>query len=134
MSGGYEDQLADVGRRSTEAEVYVALVPELVGCTTFVPGPSSPWAEQLAPGEASVRMMAVQPSAQGHGVGRALLQACVQRAGQLGRSALFLHSAPWMHSAHQLYLSSGFERVPERDWLPVPDVPLLAFRRQLTLT
>jgi hypothetical protein len=36
-----------------------------------------------------------------------------------------------MRSAHHLYERLGFERVPERDWVPVPDVPLLAFRLAL---
>ena len=45
---------------------------------------------------------------------------------------MFLHSTPWMEAAHRLYGSMGFVRVPERDWLPVPDVPLLAFRLALT--
>ena len=59
--------LADVGRRAGETEVLVAVGPELLGCVTFVPDNSSPWAELLGPGEAGVRMLAVDPSAQGRG-------------------------------------------------------------------
>ncbi len=131
MTGGYAEVLADVGRRAGEAEVLVAVGPELLGCVTFVPDSSSPWAELLGPGEAGVRMLAVDPSAQGRGVGRALLSACIERARQLGRAALFLHSTPWMEVAHHLYESAGFVRLPERDWFPVPEVPLLAFRLAL---
>ena len=118
MTGGY-------------AEVLVAVSPELLGCVTFVADASSPWAELLGPGEAGVRMLAVDPSAQGRGVGRALLNACTDRASQLGRTGLFLHSTPWMEAAHHLYESAGFVRLPERDWLPVPEVPLIAFRLAL---
>ena len=128
MTGGYAEVLADVGRRAGEAEVLVAVGPELLGCVTFVPNGSSPWAELLGPGEAGVRMLAVDPSAQGRGVGRALLNACIERACQLGRAGLLLHSTPWMEAAHHLYESAGFVRLPERDWLPVPEVPLMAFR------
>jgi ribosomal protein S18 acetylase RimI-like enzyme len=131
MTGGYAEVLADVGRRAGETEVLVAVGPELLGCVTFVPDSSSPWAELLGPGEAGVRMLAVDPSAQGRGVGRALLSACIERARQLGRAALFLHSTPWMEVAHHLYESAGFVRLPERDWFPVPEVPLLAFRLAL---
>ena len=127
MSGGYAEVLADVARRAGEAEVLVAVGSELLGCVTFVPDNSSPWAELLGPGEAGVRMLAVDPSAQGRGVGRALLNACIGRARQLGRAGLLLHSAPWMEAAHHLYGSAGFVRIPERDWLPVPEVPLMAF-------
>lgn len=131
LSGGYADELADVARRAAEAEVLVADDGTVLGCVTFVPDHSSPWAEQLEPGEASIRMLAVAPAAQGRAVGRALLAACIDRAVELGSDAVFLHSTPWMHAAHHLYRTAGFERRPERDWTPVPDVPLWAFRLRL---
>jgi ribosomal protein S18 acetylase RimI-like enzyme len=125
----YAAQLADVGRRSTEAEVLVAADDrDVLGCVTFVPDVHSPWAELLEPGESAIRMLGVDPGAQGRGVGRALVLACVERTRSLGHGALFLHSTPWMPAAHRLYESIGFTRVPERDWLPIPEVPLMAFR------
>jgi GNAT superfamily N-acetyltransferase len=131
MAGDYAAELADIAGRVAQAEVLVAVGERLMGCVTLVPDPSSPWAEGLAEGEVGIRMMAVDPSAQGRGVGRALLEACIARASGLGRTALFLHSTPWMTVAHQLYKRAGFVRVPERDWQPVPEVPLLAFRLEL---
>ena len=128
VSDGYAAQLADVARRAAQAEVLVATEDRLLGSVTFVPDATSPWAEMLEPNESAIRMLGVDPSAQGHGVGRALLEACVDRARGLDREALFLHSTPWMEAAHHLYELAGFVRVPDRDWLPVPDVPLLAFR------
>lgn len=128
LSPDYEAELADVARRAVEAEVLVALDGELVGCVTFVPDGSSPWAELLEEGEAGIRMLAVLPAAQGRGAGRALLDACILAARQLGRSALLLHTTPWMSAAHHLYGRAGFERFPERDWSPVPEVPLLGYR------
>jgi ribosomal protein S18 acetylase RimI-like enzyme len=128
----YELELSDVSRRAAEAEVLVAVDgPDLVGCVTFVPDPGNPWAERLEDGESSIRMLAVDPGLQGRGAGRSLLEACVQRSLAIGSAGLFLHSTPWMATAHRLYMRSGFVRVPERDWLPVPDVPLLAFRLDL---
>ncbi len=145
MSAGYAAELADVARRAGEAEVLVAVaVPVagagaggregaggILGCVTFVPDASSPWAELVEPDEAAIRMLGVDPGAQGRGVGQALLDACLERARQLGRAAVFLHSTPWMTTAHRLYEQAGFVRVPERDWRPVPTVPLLAFRLAL---
>jgi ribosomal protein S18 acetylase RimI-like enzyme len=134
MLGGYADELADVGRRSREAEVLVAVDRAgVVGCVTFVPDRSSPWAERLETGEAGIRMLAVDPTGQKRGVGRLLLAACVDRSVTRGSSGLFLHSTPWMTAAHRLYERNGFVRVPERDWLPHPDVPLLAFRLDLSV-
>lgn len=131
-TGGYEGELADVARRAVDAEVLVAVDgPAVVGCVTFVPDAANPWAEELEDGEASIRMLGVDPVAQGRGIGRSLVEACIESARRLGRGAIFLHSTPWMTTAHELYARVGFVRVPERDWLPVPEVPLLAFRLDL---
>jgi N-acetylglutamate synthase-like GNAT family acetyltransferase len=132
LSGGYAEELAAVARRAIEAELLVAVDGDVVGCVTLVPDASSPWAEMLGEEESGLRMLAVAPAAQGRGVGGALLGACIDRARELGRRGLFLHSTPWMHAAHHLYDGAGFVRVPERDWTPVPDVSLWAFLLDLT--
>jgi ribosomal protein S18 acetylase RimI-like enzyme len=135
LSGDYAVELADVARRANEAEVMVAFTDgndALVGCVTFVPDASSPWAELLEDGEAGIRMLAVEPGSQRRGVGRTLVETCVGRAKDLRRTALVLHTTPWMTAAHRLYEESGFERFPERDWVPVPEVPLLAYRHPLS--
>ena len=135
--GGYADELRDVARRAKEAVVLVAVDDAaaadaaVVGCVTYVPDEMSPLAEDLQPGEAGLRMLAVSPSAQGSGVGRALVEACIDRARRDGKNRLFLHSGEWMRAAHRLYASVGFRRVPERDWTPEPDIPLLAFALDL---
>ncbi|MDQ1436551.1 MAG: hypothetical protein QOK43_180 [Acidimicrobiaceae bacterium] len=103
----------------------------VLGCVTYVPDDASPLAEHLRPGEVSMRMLAVAPAAQGRGVGRALVDACVDRARGAGKERLVLHSGAWMHDAHRLYAAAGFRRVPERDWVPEPDIPLLAFALDL---
>jgi ribosomal protein S18 acetylase RimI-like enzyme len=143
LSDGYAAQLLDVTARVRGAEVLVAVEAgaapggaavggAVVGCVTFVPDMSSPWAEGVAPGEAAIRMLAVDPGAQGRGVGGALLDACVARAAALGRRGVFLHSTPAMAAAHRLYRRAGFVRVPDRDWCPAPDVMLWAFRLDLS--
>ncbi len=132
-SPDYERELADVARRSKEAEVLVAVDPDdtLLGCVTFVPDTTSPWAELVEEGESAIRMLAVDPASQGRGIGRQLLRICIDRARERGSVGLFLHSTPWMAAAHHLYEQAGFVRVPERDWRPVPDVPLMAYRLDL---
>jgi ribosomal protein S18 acetylase RimI-like enzyme len=131
LSCDYAGELANVERRAREAEVMVALAGDndnLVGCVTFVPDATSPWAELLERGEAGIRMLAVEPRAQRRGVGRALVEACIGRGKELGCTALILHTTPWMAGAHHLYEASGFTRFPDRDWAPVPEVPLFAYR------
>ena len=130
MSGDYEKELRAVERRATEAVVLVAETAEgIVGAVTYVDDPTSPWAETegLRHGEALIRMLAVDPVGQGEGAGRALVEACIERATADGRRALILHTTPWMTTAHRLYERRGFRRLPDRDFTPVPEVPLMAY-------
>jgi ribosomal protein S18 acetylase RimI-like enzyme len=138
LVGDYATELADVAQRSQGADVLVAVDPsveggcdEIVGCVTFVPDWTSPWAEYLEPGESGIRMLAVRPLSQRRGIGRLLVDACISRAQDLGRDALMLHTTPWMTAAHHLYEQVGFVRFPARDWFPLPEVPLLSYRLEL---
>jgi ribosomal protein S18 acetylase RimI-like enzyme len=132
-SHGYGQELRDVAKRVSGSEVYVAVGQDdvVVGCVTFVPDVSSPWAEGLEPGESAIRMLGVDPAAQGLGAGRALLETCLARARELGSEAVFLHSTQMMQVAQKMYASAGFVRQPARDWYPVPDFLLVAYRLEL---
>ena len=135
VSAEYEDELRDVTKRASGSEVLVAVRDgQVIGCVTFVPDFRSPWAEGLKEGESSIRMLGVDPPSQGLGAGRLLLEACVARAEALKSTALCLHSTPWMQLAQEMYRRTGFAREPERDALPVPDVPLIAYRLDLPRT
>jgi ribosomal protein S18 acetylase RimI-like enzyme len=129
---GYWAELRAVAQRVVDGVVLVAVEEgRLVGCVTYVPDETSPLAEGLYDGEAAIRMLAVDPAGQRRGVGRALVAACVERATSDGKRVLFLHSGEWMQAAHGLYRSMGFRRVPERDWMPLPGIELLAFALDL---
>ncbi|MFC8593525.1 GNAT family N-acetyltransferase [Streptomyces atroolivaceus] len=129
----YLEQLRAVGRRAAEAEVLVALDADgrLLGGVTYV-APGSPWADIAGEDEAEFRMLAVSPEARGRGAGEALVRACVDRARAAGGlSGLVLSTQRSMLGAHRLYRRLGFVRTPERDWCPLPDLPLLTFRLEL---
>jgi ribosomal protein S18 acetylase RimI-like enzyme len=79
------------------------------------------------PQEAEVRGVAVARQAQGRGVGRALMLAVIDLARVAGASRLLLLTRPVMTAAQALYGSLGFERLPDLDCEPVPEVTLLAF-------
>ena len=72
-------------------------------------------------------MLAVGPAAQGRGVGTALLRRVLDDSLRGGKAGVVCSSMPVMRAAHHIYERVGFERVPERDWSPVPGVELLAF-------
>ena len=129
----YAAELRSAADRAAEADLLVAVDTDgsLLGTVTFtVPG--TPWAEISRPGEAEFRMLAVAPEARGRGVGGELAQWCVDRARDLGCTAVALSSLTEMHAAHRIYARMGFVRAADRDWSPAPGVQLVAY--VLTLT
>ena len=129
----YERELADVASRAVIADVAVAVDRdgEVVGCITYVGDRSNPFAEFDDEAASGFRMLGVDPARQGGGAGRALVQWCIDQAVADGKARIFIHSTPWMTRAHGLYERFGFERCPELDWVPVPDIELLAFVLEL---
>jgi ribosomal protein S18 acetylase RimI-like enzyme len=130
----YASELAAAAHRAAEAELVVALdrtSHELLGTVTYCVN-GSHYAEISLPGEAEFRMLAVRPDARGRGVGLALTQWCLDRAREQGCTAMVLSSLDRMTTAHRLYERLGFQRLPERDWAPVPGIVLLAFRLDLS--
>jgi GNAT superfamily N-acetyltransferase len=129
--GGYARTLADAADRASDAEVAVAVRDgTVIGSVTFALA-GSRWAELAGPGEAEFRMLGVDPGSRGQGIGRRLIEWCLDRARQTGASALVLCSMDVMTTAHRLYDTLGFERRPELDWRPEPQVLLLGFQRRL---
>lgn len=125
----YLDELRDVAARAWHCTIYAAVAADgrVLGGVTYIPGPGTPFSESEHEGEAGFRMLAVDPSAQGGGVGRALVEACIERARADRRSALVLLTLPSMRTAHRLYERVGFERAPDRDWEFAPGAVLLGY-------
>jgi ribosomal protein S18 acetylase RimI-like enzyme len=118
LGDDYRDELRDVGGRAAACTVLVAVTADggLLGGVAYVPGPDNPMSELERDGEAGIRMLAVDPGAQGLGVGRALTVACLDRAREEGRSGMALYTRPANLPAQRLYESLGFVRDPDRDW------------------
>ncbi|MER5729739.1 GNAT family N-acetyltransferase [Streptomyces sp. NPDC002138] len=131
-NGFYLTVLRDVAGRAADAEVLVATHDgQLLGGVAFA-APGSRLAEIAGPHEAEFRMLAVSPAARGRGAGEALVRACMDRARALeGVTHLVLSTKAAMLGAHRIYGRLGFTRTPERDWAPVPAVPLLTYRVEL---
>ncbi|MFF0966361.1 GNAT family N-acetyltransferase [Streptomyces sp. NPDC003703] len=127
----YLDVLRDVAGRSAACEVLVAVArDEVLGGIAFVPS-GGPMADIAGPGEAELRMLAVDRAARGRGAGEALVRACADRArATAGCVRLVLSTQRTMHTAHRLYERLGFVRTPRRDWNPLPhldDIRLLTY-------
>jgi len=130
---GYRDVLRDVARRAAGAEVLVAADAgdgRVLGTVTFVPD-GGPLGEIAGPDETEFRMLAVDPAAQGRGVGAALVRHVLDESRARGRTQVVCSSLPVMRAAHRVYERAGFRRAPERDWSPAAGVDLLAFVRPL---
>ncbi len=129
----YVERLRDSATRHREAELWIAADDDgsVLGSVTYCP-PGSPWREIAADdSEGEFRMLAVAPAGRGRGLGRLLVQRCLQRSRELGQRRVVLCSDVRMVAAHRLYARFGFTRLPERDWSPVPEVQLQAYALDL---
>ena len=114
----YERALGDVAGRAVVAHVLVAVEGDrILGTATLETGRRIEAEDDppLAPHEAHVRMVGVDPAARGHGIGRQLMEACIREARAAGKTLITLHTTPWMKAAQRMYESMGFERKTERD-------------------
>ncbi|MFB8758971.1 GNAT family N-acetyltransferase [Streptomyces nigra] len=131
----YLGELKDVAKRAAAAQVLVAVEHgSVLGGVTFVPD-GGPMADLAGPGEAEIRMLAVDHAARGRGAGEALVRACLERArATAGCVRVILSSQRAMHGAHRLYERLGFVRTPGRDWNPLPELTdLTLITYELTL-
>jgi len=127
----YVTELRDAAHRAEHAELLVAVDDGGVLGTVTIVRPGTHYAEISRPGELEFRMLATAPAARGRGVGELLSRAVIDRARELGASAVVMSSLDAMRTAHRLYRRIGFGRLPERDHEPLPGLWLRAF--QLTL-
>lgn len=129
---GYLEVVGDARSRAPDGEVLVAVggSGEVLGSVTYARH-GSPLAEVSADGEAEFRMLGVAPSAQGRGVGRALVLGCIEQARRDGARRLMLSTQRQSAVAHRLYERLGFVRAPEQDWSPSPGVDLLVYSLEL---
>jgi GNAT superfamily N-acetyltransferase/mannose-6-phosphate isomerase-like protein (cupin superfamily) len=138
--GRYLTELLDVGPRAGTGELLVAeRGGRVVGTVTYYPDAG---AEELGwpAGWAGLRALGVEPRARGLGIGRALLEACLDRARAAVAPVLCLHTAEFMTAALAIYEAAGFRRDPAHDFDAagelalegVRPVPILAYRLDLT--
>ena len=128
----YYRQLADVAGRAARAVVLVAVVGRrVVGTATVELGSTIEGGDSLAGGRANLRMLAVEPLWRGRGIGRLLVDACLERARAAGKEVATLHTVEQMTTATRIYRALGFERDPSADVARSPELTLLAYRLDL---
>ena len=128
----YFIEILNVAQRAQQALVLVARQNSVPVGTLTCALPGSSWQEIARADEAELRILAVAPEQQRHGIGSALVRASIEHARHADCTALVLSSAAWMTAAHRLYQRLGFRHTPERDWQPRADVHLTTYRLELT--
>jgi ribosomal protein S18 acetylase RimI-like enzyme len=73
------------------------------------------------------RLLAVDPSSRGQGVGRMLAGECVRRAREKGNQELIIHTTMAMQTAWRMYENMGFKRSADLDFKQ-GDFPVYGFR------
>ena len=108
---------ADTAGRAASGAVLVARqMNRLVG-TSSVLRAGTPYARVAVPGEAEIRLLAVDPDLWGTGVGQALMRASLETALEWGAEALVLDTGTDNLRAQALCKRIGFEHDPSRDHL-----------------
>jgi putative acetyltransferase len=90
-----------------------------IGCVSLIP---------MADGGFEVAKMTVSEAARGTGLGKALMQACIDKARELGATRLYLETNSSLGPALALYRASGFRDLPPREtpyarcdvWMELP--------------
>jgi ribosomal protein S18 acetylase RimI-like enzyme len=134
----YLVRLADVADRARRTSIIVAVEDgEVLGTVTLeldgrtdTESRNNREAEPLRPGQAHVRMLGVAPQARGRGVGRMLMDACLEESRRAGKTQLTLNTTERMKAARRMYESMGFTRTEDTVF---PDgFVLLGYRKELS--
>jgi len=128
----YAQVLVDAPGRAAVAQIYVLRGPadELLATVTLAAA-GEPFADVATGGELEMRMLAVDPTAQGRGVATAMVAFAVEEARRRGLDALAISVIDRNEPALRLYRRLGFVRRPERDVRYPPDVRLLTLTRSV---
>jgi ribosomal protein S18 acetylase RimI-like enzyme len=78
--------------------------------------------KRLPDGACEMKRLYVRPAARGSGTGRALAEASIARARDLGYTTMRLDTLPSMDTARSLYLSLGFRPIERYNDNPIPGV------------
>ena len=109
---GFEEELAALPG-GYEALLVARVDGETAGCVAL---------KRLPDGACELKRLYVRPAARGSGTGRALAEAAVERARELGYATMRLDTLPMMNAARKLYLSLGFRPIERYNDNPIPGV------------
>ncbi len=125
----YLADIMDVRSRLQESELIVAEISgHLAGAVTLYLPRKGYSVEDWPEGWAGIRLLGVHPAYRGQGIGRALMEECIERCRKRGITSIGLHTSKLMDVARRMYEKMGFQRVPEFDFIPAPGTIIMAYR------
>lgn len=126
--------LASDADLQTGVEVFVAEIGgEIAGSVVLFPAESKAyeWKEETI-AYPEIRLLAVSPDFRSRGVGKALVEHCIDLSKIRKQKFVGLHTGSFMQNAIALYEKMGFERVASQDFTPLDDgIVVKAFRLNL---
>lgn len=130
----YYEMLAAIGHLSEQphTQVLVAVSPAgvIAGGVVYFSDMAQYGSGGTATSEknaSGIRLLGVGLTHRGAGIGRALTEACIQRAQAHGHSHVILHTTQAMQVAWGLYRKLGFKRATDLDFLQGA-LPVFGFR------
>lgn len=110
--------LSGLAKEGSVERIVAEYAGKIVGAVQLYPPSMNPY-DYDAPVEATgpeVRLLAVDRTFQGRGIGKALMFECIKRAQNNGYPVLGLHTGEFMQTPIQMYESMGFVHVPDLDF------------------
>ena len=133
----YYNKLANVGELTTQPKtkllVAVSLSGQIAGGVVYIGDMKYYGAQGTATTEedaAGFRLLAVDPTIRDKGIGKLLINACIQLAKDEGQKQVVIHSTNAMKIAWAMYEKMGFERSQDLDFSK-EDFPVFGFRLNL---
>ncbi|MFN4000458.1 GNAT family N-acetyltransferase [Algoriphagus sp.] len=119
----YYDTLRQIGRFTEKPKTSLLIAlnsqSEVIGAVVYFGDMSHYGSKGIATQEsnaAGIRFLAVASKARGEGIGKALTDACIQKAKASGLTQVILHTTHTMMTAWKMYEKMGFQRSEELDF------------------
>lgn len=123
---------AGIGSMAALAQKGEIIVAEhdgaIIGAVAYI-APHAPKAPYFDAAWPIIRMLVVDPPSRGLGAGRALTEACIDRARRDGSQVIALHTSPIMSVALPMYLRMGFAKL--RGAPPIHGAEYAVYLKQL---
>ena len=130
---GYWQNIQETLAEEGSGERIVAVQDhKLVGSVLLYPAEARAYTGALAGlSWPEIRLLAVPPEARGQGIGRALIDECIQRVRATGATLLGLHTTDMMQVAQRMYIGMGFVYTPELNFHPAPGLVVKGYLLRL---